>query len=255
MNHVTTTFSEGVFEIIFDRAEKKNALTTAMYSALAAALDQAQADAAVRVVLIRGNGGVFTAGNDLGDFLANPPKDAQAPVFVFIDKLAFFPKPIVAAVDGLAVGLGTTLLLHCDLVLADPGTRFILPFVNLGLVPEAASTLLLPQRVGHVRAAEMLLLGQTFNAQTALECGLVNGVVTAGTVYAEAKNKALALARQPAASVRETKRLLKAPLETALRETLARETSAFLNRLPSPEAREAFAAFAEKRKPDFSRFA
>jgi enoyl-CoA hydratase/carnithine racemase len=246
---------EGIFFIEISRPEKKNALTTAMYGAMAEALGRAAGDPAAKLVVFRGAKGVFTAGNDLGDFLANPPRDASAPVFRFIDALAFFEKPVVAIVEGLAVGIGTTLLLHCDLVFAAEDTRFILPFVNLGLSPEAGSSYLLPLRAGHARAAEMLLLGQPFSAKQASEAGLVNQVVGEGKVSEVAIAKCRALAAQPAASLRATKRLMKERYASTLREVLARETDVFISRVSSPEAKEAFSAFAEKRKPDFSRFA
>jgi len=245
---------EGIFFIEISRPEKKNALTTAMYAAMTEALASAAGNPAAKLVVFRGAKGVFTAGNDLGDFLANPPRDSSAPVFRFIEALAFFEKPVVAIVEGLAVGIGTTLLLHCDLVFSAEDTRFILPFVNLGLSPEAGSSYLLPLRAGHARAAEMLFLGQPFSAKGAAEAGLVNQVVGEGKVHEVALAKCRLLAAQPAASLRATKLLMKERLQPSLREVLASEAEVFISRVSSPEAKEAFAAFAEKRKPDFSRF-
>ncbi|MDP0499310.1 MAG: enoyl-CoA hydratase-related protein [Verrucomicrobiota bacterium JB022] len=254
MPEIEIAKAEGVLEIQIARPQKKNALTSAMYAALADAFTAAAEDPSVKVVCIRGAQGVFTAGNDLGDFLNHPPQDGGAPVFRFIEAAAFFPKPLVAVVEGLAVGIGTTLLLHCDYVLAAPDTRFILPFVNLGLSPEAASSYLLPLRAGHALAAELLLLGRPFDAATAQRAGLVNAIVPAEELTGQAQQRCRQLAAQPAAALRATKRLLKQPYVDGVRAALKAEQELFLERLASPEAREAFAAFAEKRAPDFSRF-
>jgi len=246
--------ADGVFHIEMARPEKKNALTAAMYQTMADALASADADAAVRVILISGAGGNFTAGNDLADFLAAPPMDESAPVFRFIKGFANLQKPFVAAVEGVAIGVGTTMLLHCDLVYAGSGARFALPFANLGLTPEAASSLLLPLRAGHAKAAEMLMLGEVFHAQTALEVGIVNAVLPDGQVLDHALERCRKLTTQPAASLRLTKQLMKRAQDALIRETMNVEADVFRQRLVSPEAKEAFAAFFEKRKPDFSRF-
>lgn len=246
--------ADGVFHIEMARPEKKNALTAAMYQTMADALASADADAAVRVILISGAGGNFTAGNDLADFLAAPPMDESAPVFRFIKGFANLQKPFVAAVEGVAIGVGTTMLLHCDLVYAGSGARFALPFANLGLTPEAASSLLLPLRAGHAKAAEMLMLGEVFHAQTALEVGIVNTVLPDGQVLDHALERCRKLTTQPAASLRLTKQLMKRAQDALIRETMNVEADVFRQRLVSPEAKEAFAAFFEKRKPDFSRF-
>lgn len=246
--------ADGVFHIEMARPEKKNALTAAMYQTMADALASADADAAVRVILISGAGGNFTAGNDLADFLAAPPMDESAPVFRFIKGFANLQKPFVAAVEGVAIGVGTTMLLHCDLVYAGSGARFALPFANLGLTPEAASSLLLPLRAGHAKAAEMLMLGEVFQAQTALEVGIVNAVLPDGQVLDHALERCRKLTTQPAASLRLTKQLMKRAQDALIRETMNVEADVFRQRLVSPEAKEAFAAFFEKRKPDFSRF-
>ena len=253
--HIGTELVDGVFRIEIARPEKKNALTAQMYQALADALAGAEADPAVRVILISGAGGNFTAGNDLADFLDQPPKDEKAPVFQFLDGFANLQKPFVAAVEGVAVGVGTTILLHCDLAYAGTSARFALPFANLGLTPEAASSLLLPLRTGHARAAEMLMLGEVFTAQTALEAGIVNAVLPDGQVLAHAMERCRKLLAQPAASLRLTKQLMKRAQQTLIRETMRAEAEIFRQRLVSPEAKEAFAAFFEKRKPDFSKFA
>lgn len=251
---VRTGLAGGIFHVEFARPEKKNALTAEMYEALAGALAGADADPAVRVILISGAGGNFTAGNDLADFLAAPPMDESAAVYRFIEGFANLQKPFVAAVEGVAVGVGTTLLLHCDLVYAGAGARFALPFANLGLTPEAASSLLLPLCMGHARAAEMLMLGEVFSAQVALDTGIVNAVLPDGQVLEHALERCRKLTTQPAASLRLTKQLMKRARQALINETMRAEADVFRQRLVSPEAKEAFAAFFEKRKPDFSSF-
>lgn len=246
--------ADGVFHIEMARPEKKNALTAEMYATMAAALAGADADAAVRVILISGAGGNFTAGNDLADFLDKPPTDQSAPVYRFIESFARLQKPFVAAVEGVAIGVGTTMLLHCDLAYAGSGARFALPFANLGLTPEAASSLLLPLCVGHARAAEMLMLGEVFSAQRAVEFGIVNALLPDGEVLDHALERCRKLSAQPAASLRLTKQLMKRAQQALIHETMSREAEVFKQRLVSPEAKEAFAAFFEKRKPDFSKF-
>lgn len=254
MNKILTELEGGVLRMQFNRAEKKNAITAAMYQALAHALRHAERESAVRVALIHGAPEVFTAGNDLQDFLANPPHSTDAPVFQFLRAIHEFPKPLVAAVSGLAVGVGTTMLLHCDFVYCAPGTRFSMPFVNLGLCPEAGSSCLLPRLAGYQRAAELLMLGEPFTAETAKEIGLVNAIVPAESLVATAMATARKLAAKPAASLRETKILLKQGLREAVKLAMGDESEAFRERLESPEAKEAFTAFLEKRQPDFSKF-
>lgn len=250
---VRTTVANGVYQIEMNRPDKKNALTAEMYSAMADGLVEAEANPAVRVILIYGSQGNFTAGNDLSDFLRNPPVDKNSPVFRFINGFANLQKPFVAAVEGIAVGVGTTMLLHCDLVYAGSGARFCLPFANLGLTPEAGSSLLLAQRIGHVRAAEMLMLGEQFNAEFALYSGLVNAVIPDGQVVEHALSRCEKLAMQPAASIRITKDLMVRNQRPLVREIMARESLIFGQQLGSPEAKEAFSAFLEKRRPDFSK--
>ena len=252
--HIVAETSERVARIEIARPDKKNALTLEMYQALAAALAAAEADPQVRATLIHGKPDCFCSGNDLKDFLERPPHGERSPTFEFLRTLSTLEKPLVAAVGGPAVGIGTTMLLHCDLVYAAPNARFQLPFVPLGLVPEAGSSLLLPMIAGYQRAAELLLLGQPFGSAKALAAGFVTEVVPEGELLATARNAALALAALPPASLRLTKRLMKTALAEALAARIELEGTYFRERLASPEAREAMSAFFEKRKPDFSRF-
>ena len=251
--HVVTAVEDRVARIELARPEKKNALTAEMYAALAWALAAAEADGAVRAVFIHGAPGCFCAGNDLSDFLERPA-GADALVVEFLTRISTATKPIVAAVAGPAVGIGTTMLLHCDLVYAAPSARFQLPFVSLGLVPEAASSLLLPMVAGYQRAAELLLLGEPFGVEKALAAGFVTEAVGEAEVTLRARAAALSLARLPPESVRLTKRLMKGPLAPGIAAQMAEELRLFAQRVASPEAKEALSAFFEKRKPDFSRF-
>jgi len=251
-DHVAATLDGRVLHVTLDRTEKKNALTRAMYGRLADLLAEAADDGAVRVVVLSGRGGVFTAGNDLGDFMMDPPTGPDSPVFRFLQVAATFPKPLVAAVAGPAIGIGTTILLHCDLAYAAPDAVLKMPFVDLGLVPEAASSLLLPRLAGPARATEMLLFGEAIPVETAAEVGLVNAVVD--DPVAHALERAGVLAQKPPAAVRQSKALLRHDAADAVGEAFAREGALFIERLGSPEAQEAFTAFFEKRPPDFSRF-
>jgi enoyl-CoA hydratase/carnithine racemase len=244
LNRITT--------IELARLDKKNALTSAMYAAMTHALAAAESDSAVRAILIHGTRDCFTAGNDLKDFLGNPASASKA--LDFVSALSKVQKPVVAAVGGPAVGIGTTLLLHCDLVYAAPGARFQLPFVPLGLVPEAASSLLLPRIAGHARASAWLLLGQVFTADEALAAGIVTEIVPEESLLERARSAAAALTALPPESVRLTKQLMKRPLAAAVAEQMAEEARLFAERLQSAEAKEALSAFMEKRKADFSRF-
>ena len=254
MNQIITESRDGILRIEINRPDKKNALTAAMYQAMADAIKLAETDSKVRVVLIHGKSDLFTAGNDLQDFLDNPPRDDNRPVFQFLYGISQAQKPIVAAVAGAAVGIGTTMLLHCDLVYAAPNARLQLPFVNLGLVPEAASSLLLPALLGYQRAAELLLLGEPFTAQKAKEIGLVTEVVPESDLFDTAMAQAKKLAGKPAASLRLSKKLMKQGQMAAVAQRIKLESDHFGERLASPEAKEAFSAFLEKRKPDFSQF-
>jgi enoyl-CoA hydratase/carnithine racemase len=242
-----------VARIVLNRPEKKNALTAQMYRQLGEALAAADADARVRAILLHGAADCFTAGNDLGDFLQRPAH-GEPPVAGLFRTLPGLTKPIVAAVGGPAVGIGSTLLLHCDLVYAAPNARFQLPFVPLGIVPEFASTYLLPLLAGYHRAAELLLLGQPFTAEKAKEVGIVTDIVPHDSLLDKAHEVAQTLAALPPESLRQTKRLLKKRHGAAIAEAIAEETRIFAERLASPEAKEAMSAFLEKRKPDFSRF-
>ncbi|MCY7369893.1 MAG: enoyl-CoA hydratase [Polaromonas sp.] len=238
--------------LTINRLDKKNSLTAAMYSSLASALGAAALDAAVRALVIQGHETIFSAGNDIGDFLNNPPAGADAPVFHFLSAISSFPKPIVAAVCGPAVGIGTTLLLHCDLVYAGDNAAFSMPFVNLGLCPEAGSSLLVPQLMGRVRASEALLLGEPFMAEAALEMGFINRIVAPSEASALAQRQAKKLAAKPLSVLLEIKRLMNKGQAGAVAERMAEEGATFGRMLREPAAREAFSAFMEKRKPDFS---
>ncbi|GAB4202856.1 MAG: enoyl-CoA hydratase [Tibeticola sp.] len=253
MSDILIHTEAGVTTLTFNRLERKNSITAAMYAALADALEAAATDAAMRVVVFQGHETVFSAGNDINDFLQQPPAQEDAPVFRFLRAIATFPKPLVGAVCGPAVGIGTTLLFHCDLVYAGDNAAFSMPFVNLGLCPEAASSLLVPQMLGYHRAAEALLLGEPFMAEAALEVGLVNRVLPPAETNAYAQSVARKLAAKPLASLIETKRLMKQPQAEAVLRTMREEGASFGRMLREPAAREAFTAFMERRLPDFSK--
>lgn len=242
-----------VARVELNRPEKKNAITAQMYVQLAEALAAADADPQVRAILLSGSRDCFTAGNDLADFLERPPAGAGSPTWRFFEVLPTLAKPIVAAVGGPAIGIGTTLLLHCDLVYAAANARFQLPFVALGIVPEFGSTYLLPLLAGYQRAAELLLLGQPFGAEQAREIGLVTQVVAGEALLEAAEQAAARLAELPPESLRLTKRLMRSAHAELVRRTIDEEGRIFRDRLDSPEAKEALRAFLEKRKPDFSR--
>jgi enoyl-CoA hydratase/carnithine racemase len=252
-DHVLVSIADGVMEIRLDRAGKRNALTVAMYQAMADAFAAAEADPAVRVVLLAGNGEAFTAGNDLNDFVDRPRAPGETASQQFLRRISAASRIVVAAVQGPAVGIGTTMLLHCDFVIAAESARLQLPFVNLGLVPEAASSLLLPRRIGHLRAAEMFILGAPIDARTAHDWGLVNRVVPEAELAGAARAIAGAIAARAPEAVRQTKALMKSA-STGVAERMAEEGEIFRARLASAELKEAVAAFFEKRKPDFSRF-
>jgi len=240
----------GVLHVRLNRPEKKNALTGPMYRALTEAIARAEADPAIVAILISGEGDSFTAGNDLGEFLREPPLGPESPVWHFLKAVSGARKVLVAAVHGSAVGIGTTLLLHCDLVFAAPSARLALPFVKLGLVPEAGSSLLLPRLMGHVRAAELLLLGEPFGAVTAYELGLVNRVVAEEELLATARAAAEALAALPPQALLRSKALLKGEQQPALAQRMEEEAAIFAAQLRTPEFREIATAFVEKRAPD-----
>lgn len=249
------SLSDGVLSVTLQRADKKNAITQSMYSDLAAATERARLDDAVRVVLFRGEGDSFSAGNDIADFIAigqagdRPMTDA--PVFRFLKGLADLDKPVVAAVKGRAVGIGLTLLLHCDLVVVAEDALLSAPFVNLALAPEAASSILLPMVMGHQRAFELFALGEPIDGKTALAWGLANRAVPAEEVEAVAADLAVRLSARAPNSLKKTKRLMRDA--EALWAQMQREGLAFGSQLSSPEAMEAFMAFSQKRAPDFSK--
>jgi enoyl-CoA hydratase/carnithine racemase len=253
MSDIKVHAEAGVMTITLNRLERKNSITSAMYAMLADAVHAAQEDANVRVAVLQGHETVFSAGNDIGDFLNNPPAGNDSPVFRFLQGIATFRKPLLAAVCGPAVGIGTTMLFHCDLVYAGDNAAFSMPFVNLGLCPEAASSLLVPQMFGYHRGAEALLLGEPFMAEAAQEVGLVNRVLPPTEANNFAQAQARKLAGKPLSSLVETKRLMKKGLQQQTLQQMQDEGESFRRMLQEPAAREAFTAFMEKRKPDFSR--
>jgi len=246
--------ANGILTITFNRPDKKNAITAAMYQTIADALKDAECDAGVRAILFTGKSEIFTAGNDLDDFLKNPPQSTKSPVYQFIQNLSHATKPVIAAVSGLAVGIGTTLLLHCDFVYAADNAKFSMPFAKLGLCPEFASSLLLPQIAGYQRAAEKLMLGEAFSAQEACAMGFVNKVLPSAEVLAFAQVQAAKLVALPTSSLQATKRLMKGKQIAAIEAKIEEESKLFGEMLLSKEAKEAFTAFFEKRKPDFTKF-
>jgi len=253
---IRTRTAEGVACIELARPERKNAINLQMYGQLADAFEAAAQDPAVRAVVIHGAREIFCAGNDIADFLASPPQlDAAAPTVRFMQALAGCPVPVIAAVNGAAVGIGTTLLLHCDLAYAADDALFSMPFVSLGLCPEFASSLLLSHSAGYHRAAEKLLLGEPISAEEALEMGIVNRLLPPGEVLDYALRQARRFNALPPRAVRATKRLLKEPLRGAVQQTIAAELQRFGELLQSAESREALQAFLERRKPDFTRAA
>ena len=253
MSEILQHQDAGVLTLTFNRVERKNSINVAMYDALATAIAQATDDAATRVVVIQGHETVFSAGNDIEDFLKNKPAGDDSPVFRFLRGIAAFPKPLIAAVCGPAVGIGTTMLFHCDLVYAGDNAAFSMPFVNLGLVPEAASSLLAPRMFGHHRAAEALLLGEPFMAEAALEVGLVNRVLPPTEANAYAQQQARKLGAKPLPSLITTKALMKGGYLGEILHRMDQEGAHFARMLGEPAAREAMTAFMEKRKPDFSK--
>jgi enoyl-CoA hydratase/carnithine racemase len=247
--NILVSESDGVVTIEISRREKKNAITGDMYRAMSAALFHARDHSRARAVLIRGQDDLFTAGNDLGDFLQRKAGDPSAAI-PFLHLLSSFEKPLVAAVAGNAVGIGTTLLLHCDLVYAAENAKFQLPFVHLALCPEAGSSLLLPRVAGYQRAAELLLLGEPFDAGAACAAGFVNRVVPAAAVMETALAAARKLAALPAQSLAMTKALMKRPPDRSAIEAMDEEVIFFSDLVAAPAAREIFSAFLEKRPPD-----
>ncbi len=252
---ITTATVNGIARIEIARPEKKNAISAAMYQSMADAIASAHDDSAVRAILIRGQKDVFTAGNDLEDFIKNPPADINAPVFQFMQALGYAEKPVVAAVNGAAVGIGTTMLMHCDLVYCADNSVFSMPFVSLGVCPEFASSLLVPLNAGYHKAVEKLMLGDPISADEAVEMKIVNRILPPDDVLDYAIKQAERFNELPPASVRATKRLLRAGWKTLTEKVMMDEVSSFAAMVRSAEAKEAFTAFFERRKPDFSKFA
>jgi enoyl-CoA hydratase/carnithine racemase len=253
--HIKIEHRDHILTLTFARPDKKNALTNAMYGVLADAIIAAETDHATRVIVLRGEGDMFTAGNDVGEFamMATGAFKGERHVSRFLEAIARSTQPMVAAVHGRAVGIGTTMLLHCDFVVLAEDAQLSTPFVNLALVPEAASTLLMPLRVGYARAYEMFALGEAMDAKSALQFGIANRVVPLARLHAEAASVAARLAKLPAGSLAATKRLMRNA--EVLSAQIGAETQIFAERLTTAEAREAFTAFAEKRPPDFTRLA
>jgi enoyl-CoA hydratase/carnithine racemase len=251
--HVRIENVGGALAITLARPERRNAITVAMYAALADAIEQAQVDRSLRLITLSGEGEDFTAGNDLADFMAAMPRDGEEiAVWRLLRALAVNELPLIAAVHGNAIGIGTTMLLHCDLVLAEEGTRFSLPFVDLGLVPEAASSMLLPRLAGRRRAARYLLLAEPFGPEAARDFGLVSHVVPKGSLDQMLADTVAALLAKPAAAVRMTQKLLRHGNRDEILERFEMENGHFAERLQSAEVKEAITAFFEKRKPDFT---
>lgn len=254
--HIHLEREQGLLTLRMDREDKKNALTRAMYGALADALDAADEDRSVRAVLITGSETCFTSGNDVADFIQAPPSGLDSEVFRFMKALFDFSKPVVAAVSGPAVGIGTTLLLHCDLVYVARDAKLKMPFVNLGLCPEYGSSLILPRLLGHARAAELLLLGEAFTGEQAAAWGIANEALADGAAtLARAREMAQRFEQLAPSAVAVSKRLMRQPGREELRRVIMEEGELFGQRLRTPEAIEALSAFMQRRKPDFSKFA
>ena len=251
---IISDYNESCLTLTMSHTRRKNALTLEMYDELASALSQAADRSEVRTVVITGQGDAFTAGNDLKDFMTSPPTSTNTPVFRFLRELSTFPKPLIAAVNGVAVGIGTTMLLHCDFVYATEKARFHMPFIQLGLVPEAGASWLLPQKVGHRRAAELLMLGEPFDSIRAKELGIINDYTAEELLLETVYGVAHRLATLPPAALRQTKNLLKQTTQGQLEHVMTNEGEIFIDRLSSPETAEALQAFFEKRRPNFSSF-
>src|SRR6202047_2276063 len=253
MSDIITERSGNILRIQLNRPERKNAMTSAMYIKLADLLNAAAKDDQIRVVLWHGAGDSFCAGNDIEDFLKNPPGAGESPQARLMEALVNFDKPVVAAVQGAAIGGGTTMLTHCDFIYAGESTKFQMPFINLAVVPEFGSSCSVPARIGHLRAAELILLGAPFDARRAAEWGLVTEVVSDQDVLARATETARKLAAKPAAALQASKRLMKQPFRGKLTAAMKAENEEFSAQVRSEDAKEAFTAFLEKRKPDFTR--
>jgi len=253
MADIVTEHAGSVLRVQFNRPTKRNAMTSAMYVALASIFNETAKDENTRVVLWHGAGDSFCAGNDIEDFLKNPPGAGESPQAKLMEALVNFDKPIVVAVHGAAIGGGTTMLTHCDFIYAAESTKFQMPFINLALVPEFGSSCSVPAQIGHVRAAELILLGTPFDAMRAAELGLVTEVVSDKDALAKATDTARKLAAKPAAALQASKRLMKQPFREQLKAAMKAENEEFSAQVRSEDANEALTAFLEKRKPDFTR--
>jgi enoyl-CoA hydratase/carnithine racemase len=253
MNEIVTEHDGSILRVQLNRPTKRNAMTSAMYVALAGIFNEAANDENTRVVLWHGAGDSFCAGNDIDDFLKNPPGPGESPQARLMNALLNFDKPLVAAVHGAAIGGGTTMLTHCDFVYAGESTRFQMPFINLAIVPEFGSSCSVPARIGHLRAAELILMGVPFDAGRAAELGLVTQVISDKVVLARATETARMLAAKPAKALQASKRLMKQPIREQIKAAMEAENEEFSAQVRSEDAKEAFAAFLEKRNPDFTR--
>ncbi|QIG98258.1 enoyl-CoA hydratase [Bradyrhizobium sp. 6(2017)] len=253
MDDIVTEHGGGILRIQLNRPTKRNAMTSAMYLALASMFSEAAGDDSTRAVLWHGAGDSFCAGNDIEDFLKNPPGPGESPQSALMDALVKFDKPVVAAVHGAAIGGGTTMLTHCDFIYAGESTHFQMPFINLAVVPEFGSSYSVPARIGHLRAAELILMGAPFDARRAVELGLATAVVSDKDVLTRAVETAGKLAAKPASALQASKRLMKQPFREQIKAAMQAENAEFSAQVRSDDAKEAFTAFLEKRKPDFTR--
>jgi enoyl-CoA hydratase/carnithine racemase len=253
MDDIVTEHTGGVLSVQLNRPTKRNAMTSAMYLSLASIFNKAANDENTRVILWHGAGDSFCAGNDIEDFLKNPPGPGESPQAGLMNALVNLDKPLVAAVQGSAIGGGTTMLTHCDFIYAGESTKFQMPFINLAVVPEFGSSCSVPSRIGHLRAAELLLLGASFDARRAADLGLVTEVASDKDVLAKATETARKLAAKPAAALQASKRLMKQPFREQLKAAMNAENEEFSAQVRSEDAKEAFMAFLEKRKPDFTK--
>ena len=253
MSDIIAERSASILRIQLNRPEKKNAMTSGMYLSLADMLNSAAKDDQIKVVLWHGAGDSFCAGNDIEDFVKNPPGPGESPQASLMDSFLNFYKPIVVAVQGMVIGGGTTMLTHCDYVFAGESAKFQMPFVNLGVVPEFGSTCSLPARMGYIRAAELILLAQPFNASRATELGLVTQVIPDETLLTTASETAQKLAQKPPAALQASKRLMRWSTRQPVEDAIRAENEEFASRVRSTEAKDAMRAFLDKRRPDFTR--
>jgi enoyl-CoA hydratase/carnithine racemase len=253
VDDIVTEHTGSILRVMFNRPTKRNAMTSAMYVALAGIFNEAANDESTRVVLWHGAGDSFSAGNDIEDFLKNPPGPGESPQARLMNALVNFDKPVVVAVQGAAIGGGTTMLTHCDFIYAGESAKFQMPFINLAVVPEFGSSCSVPARIGHLRAAELILLGSPFDARRAAELGLVTQVVPDQTLLSTASATAQKLAAKPASALQASKRLMKQPFREQIKAAMKAENEEFSAQVRSEDAKEAFTAFLEKRKPDFTR--